>query len=148
MVIKILIKFRIIDANKLVSILTSIFNVIIFYSKLHFLSTNFTHLSWFATLNRKTGRGRWARWPCFKTWYWHIILAWVAQTQLALIRLHKCFQILIHNKIFTLNIFHWKAFGATSLVTERLSNAFMANGKHEFVPREPVSLLLGIYRSL
>ena len=148
MVTKILIKLIIIYANKLVSILTSIFNVIIFYSKLHFLSTNFTHLSWFATLNRKTGRGRWARWPCFKTWYWHIILAWVAQTQLALIRLHKHFQILIHNKIFTLNIFHWKAFRATSLVTERLSNAFIANGKHEFVPREPVSLLLGIYRSL
>ena len=56
-----LIKLIIIDANKLVSILTLIFNVIIFYSKLHFLSTDFTHLSWFATLYRKTGWGRWAR---------------------------------------------------------------------------------------
>ena len=130
LVIKMLIKLIIIYANKLVSILTSIFSVITFYSKLHFLSTDFTHLSWFATLYRKTGRGRWARWPCFKTWYWHIILAWVAQTQLALIRLHKHFQILIQNKIFMLNIFHWKALGTTSLVTERLSNAFMANGKH------------------
>ena len=86
-----LIKLIIIYAKKLVSILTSIFNVIIFYSKLHLLSTDFTHLGWFATLNRKTGRGRWARWPCFKTWYWHIILAWVAQTQLTLIRLGKTF---------------------------------------------------------
>ena len=56
-----LIKLIIIYANKLVSILTIIFNVIIFHSKLHLLSTDFTHLSWFATLYRKSGRGRWAR---------------------------------------------------------------------------------------
>ena len=47
-----------------------------------------------------------------------------------------------------LNIFHWKALGETYLVTERLSIAFAANGKREFVPRDQVSLLLAIYCSL